>query len=58
MAMKPDSRITDVPFGLGLFLSAQETDYEQALAEIRAGQKPSRRMWYMSPQVEGLGFQS
>src|SRR5262245_1025722 len=33
---------------------AQADDYEQALAEIRAGRKRSHWMWYIFPQIEGL----
>jgi uncharacterized protein (DUF1810 family) len=38
------------------FLDAQATDYTQALTEIRAGRKRSHWMWYIFPQVQGLGF--
>ena len=38
------------------FVSAQSRDYETALAEIRAGRKASHWMWYIFPQVEGLGY--
>lgn len=37
------------------FLKAQENDYETALAEIRAGRKRSHWIWYIFPQLEGLG---
>jgi uncharacterized protein (DUF1810 family) len=40
------------------FLDAQATDYQQALAEIRAGRKRSHWMWYIFPQIQGLGFSS
>lgn len=40
------------------FLDAQENDYATALAEIRAGRKRSHWMWYIFPQIEGLGFSS
>lgn len=46
------------PFGLLRFLHAQESSYEQALAEVRAGQKRSHWMWYVFPQFEGLGSSS
>ncbi len=45
----------DDPFDLGRFVQAQAGDYETALAEIRAGRKRSHWMWYVFPQVEGLG---
>ena len=42
--------------GLDKFVSAQARDYETALAEIRAGRKHSHWMWYIFPQLQGLGF--
>ncbi|WP_210490293.1 DUF1810 domain-containing protein [Rufibacter aurantiacus] len=42
--------------GLQRFLSAQEEDYEVALSEIRKGRKHSHWMWYIFPQIRGLGF--
>lgn len=44
------------PNDLSRFITAQERVYEQALAEIRGGQKQSHWMWFIFPQVEGLGF--
>jgi uncharacterized protein (DUF1810 family) len=38
------------------FLDAQQSDYAQALAEVKAGRKRSHWMWYIFPQVQGLGF--
>lgn len=40
------------------FLEAQEDDYATALAEIKAGRKQSHWMWYIFPQIAGLGFSS
>ena len=40
------------------FLDAQATAYPPALAEIKAGRKRSHWMWYIFPQIEGLGFSS
>jgi len=40
------------------FLDAQQRDYELAFAEVRAGRKRSHWMWYIFPQVKGLGFSS
>lgn len=37
------------------FLVAQETSYETALSEIKNGQKESHWMWYIFPQIDGLG---
>jgi uncharacterized protein (DUF1810 family) len=41
---------------LNRFLTAQEKDYATALAEIRGGRKRSHWMWYIFPQIAGLGF--
>ncbi len=38
------------------FLDAQENDFERALAEIRRGRKQSHWIWYIFPQIAGLGF--
>lgn len=43
------------PFNLKRFLDAQEATYQQALDELRAGQKRSHWSWYIFPQVAGLG---
>jgi len=43
------------PYNLHRFVQAQETDYDQALSEIRDGQKRTHWMWYIFPQLEGLG---
>ena len=40
------------------FLEAQENDFATALAEIRKGRKQSHWMWYIFPQIAGLGFSS
>lgn len=40
------------------FLDAQERDYGTALAEIRAGHKTSHWIWYIFPQIAGLGYSS
>ena len=43
------------PHDLDRFVDAQSQDYERAIAEIRAGRKRSHWMWYMFPQLDGLG---
>lgn len=43
---------------LSRFLKAQERDYAQALREIQSGRKRSHWMWYIFPQIQGLGFSS
>ena len=41
---------------LNRFLRAQQGDYAIALTEIRAGRKRSHWMWYIFPQIAGLGY--
>lgn len=41
---------------LDRFLTAQERAYPQALAQIRAGRKTGHWMWYIFPQLRGLGY--
>lgn len=41
---------------LDRFLVAQEHSYDTALHEIRAGRKRSHWMWYIFPQIAGLGM--
>jgi len=48
----------DDPFDLARFVQAQEDDYLTALSEIKAGRKESHWMWYIFPQIAGLGFSS
>ncbi len=43
-------------FDLDRFVRAQAGVYEQALRELRDGRKRSHWMWFVFPQVEGLGF--
>ncbi|MGQ0735243.1 MAG: DUF1810 domain-containing protein [Acidobacteriota bacterium] len=40
---------------LSRFLQAQESVYEQALAELQKGRKRSHWTWFIFPQFEGLG---
>ena len=47
--------MTGDPYDLDRFLKAQAADYAHALSELRAGQKRSHWMWYIFPQVDGLG---
>lgn len=47
-------RAADDPHDLSRFLRAQDTDYAQALSELRAGLKQSHWMWWVFPQFNGL----
>lgn len=48
----------DDPHDLNRFVEAQQGDYERALSEIAGGRKRSHWMWYIFPQIDGLGFSS
>jgi uncharacterized protein (DUF1810 family) len=43
-------------FDLQRFVDTQAGDYAQALAELRAGHKRSHWVWYVLPQIAGLGM--
>ena len=43
------------PHNLNRFLTAQQGVYETALAELRRGSKQSHWMWFIFPQIAGLG---
>ena len=43
------------PYDLDRFVAAQDGIYETALAEIRGGRKRSHWMWFVFPQLAGLG---
>src|SRR6478735_2725031 len=45
----------DDPFDLERFVNAQRNSYSRALSEINAGRKTSHWMWFIFPQVIGLG---
>ena len=44
------------PFDLSRFISAQNEIYDQVLAELRSGRKRTHWMWFVFPQMDGLGF--
>ena len=43
-------------FDLQRFVQAQQPVYERVLAELQAGRKQSHWMWFVFPQLRGLGF--
>ena len=45
-------------FDLDRFKKAQKEDYPYVLQEIKAGRKRSHWIWYIFPQLKGLGFSS
>ncbi|WP_249120058.1 DUF1810 domain-containing protein [Plastoroseomonas hellenica] len=52
-AVQPDD-----PFDLSRFVTAQAPIFEMALEELRAGRKRSHWMWFIFPQLRGLGHSS
>ncbi|WP_336489362.1 DUF1810 domain-containing protein [Methylobacterium nigriterrae] len=46
----------DDPYNLERFTEAQRGCYDQALRELTAGRKRSHWMWFIFPQIAGLGF--
>jgi uncharacterized protein (DUF1810 family) len=55
---RPEKPAMDDPFNLKRFVEAQSAEYEDALAELRAGQKRSHWIWFIFPQMKGLGRSS
>ena len=49
---------TPDPFNLNRFLEAHERDYADALKEIKQGYKQSHWIWFIFPQMRGLGRSS
>jgi uncharacterized protein (DUF1810 family) len=43
------------PYALQRFIDAQRAVYAQVETELRAGRKESHWMWYIFPQIKGLG---
>ena len=48
--------MSDDPFNLQRFVIAQENIYTRVLAELNNGRKQSHWMWFVFPQIDGLGF--
>lgn len=42
-------------YNIDRFLTAQDWSYKTALEEIKRGRKESHWMWYIFPQIQGLG---
>ncbi|AOJ65971.1 calpastatin [Burkholderia ubonensis] len=45
----------DDPYDLQRFVDAQDPVYAQVCDELRSGRKRSHWMWFVFPQIEGLG---
>jgi uncharacterized protein (DUF1810 family) len=46
------------PYHLNRFVEAQNPVYDRVCAELARGRKTSHWMWFIFPQIEGLGFSS
>lgn len=46
------------PFCLSRFVSAQENVYQQVLTELEQGRKRTHWIWFIFPQIDGLGHSS
>jgi uncharacterized protein (DUF1810 family) len=46
------------PYGLQRFVDAQEPVFQRVLSELRGGHKRSHWMWFIFPQLQGLGHSS
>nr|WP_090277184.1 DUF1810 domain-containing protein [Mycolicibacterium komanii]CRL71250.1 calpastatin [Mycolicibacterium komanii] len=53
--MAKDRSPSDDPFDLQRFVDAQERVYDTVLDELRAGRKRSHWIWFVFPQMRGLG---
>ena len=56
MIKASDTINRDDPFDLSRFMSVQESIYDSVLAELRSGRKRTHWMWYIFPQIDGLGY--
>lgn len=45
----------DDPYDLRRFTKAQRNTYDRVLTELRNGKKQTHWMWYIFPQIDGLG---
>ena len=48
----------EIDYNLDRFIDAQNGIYDLALAELKAGRKRSHWMWFIFPQIAGLGSSS
>ena len=55
MPQATDSSDGNDHYDLARFTSAQESVYNTALSELRCGQKRTHWMWFIFPQIDGLG---
>jgi uncharacterized protein (DUF1810 family) len=54
---KPGGKIDSKdPYDLGRFTRAQDRVYRTVLSELRSGRKRTHWIWYIFPQIDGLGY--
>ncbi len=58
MSTNSSSETCHDPFHLERFLDAQAPTYDRALTELRNGRKRTHWMWFIFPQLDGLGASS
>ena len=56
MQSRTDAQASADPFDLQRFVDAQEGVYETALREVKNGAKRTHWIWFIFPQLAGLGF--
>ena len=56
MPAASDTNGQNDPFNLRRFDSAQVGSYTEALDELKKGKKRTHWMWFIFPQIDGLGF--
>ena len=55
MSLSKSQRSADDPYNLERFVQAQAQVYNRVLSELKAGMKTSHWMWFIFPQIRGLG---
>lgn len=58
MPTQADAGGQNDPFNLNRFVSAQQPIYNDVLAELNSGRKRTHWMWFIFPQIDGLGYSS
>ena len=53
--MQNNGAISNDPYGLQRFIQAQDPVYDAVCSELRRGRKESHWMWFIFPQLRGLG---
>jgi uncharacterized protein (DUF1810 family) len=55
MLKASDTISREDPFGLSRFINAQDDVYNDVLTELKSGLKRTHWMWFIFPQIDGLG---